>query len=69
MSLEGNEKLIDPNLEILNYSGRIDFSDPLAPIFIFPASSVSMVFTGTVLKILVKNNHSYYDNYLGYILD
>ena len=69
MSLKENEKLVDPNLEQLNYSGRIDYSNPLAPIFIFPASSVSMVFTGTVLKILIKNNHSYYDNYLGYILD
>lgn len=69
MGLKENQKLVNPNLEILKYSGRIDFSDPQAPIFIFPASSVSMVFTGTVLKILVKNNHSYYDNYLGYILD
>jgi hypothetical protein len=28
-----------------------------------------MSFTGSTLKILVKNNHSYYDNYIGYILD
>ena len=62
-------KLIKPNLEELIYSGRIDITNPLAPIFIFPASSVSMSFTGVSLKILVKNNHSYYDNYIGYIID
>ena len=69
MDLKESEKLFKPNLEKLIYSGRIDFTNPLAPIFIFPASSVSMLFTGVSLKILVKNNHSYYDNYIGYILD
>jgi len=69
MGLKENEKLVNPNLDKLSYSGRIDYSNPLAPIFIFPASSVSMLFTGPKLKILVKNNHSYHDNYLGYILD
>lgn len=69
MNLKENEKHISPDLQNLIYSGRIDFSDPLAPIFIFPASSVSMSFTGRSLKVLVKNSHSYYDNYIGYILD
>ncbi|MGV8981591.1 electron transporter RnfD [Clostridium sp.] len=69
MELKESEKLFKPNLEKLTYSGRIDFINPLAPIFIFPGSSVSMLFTGECLKILVKNNHSYYDNYIGYILD
>ncbi|MBU3112926.1 electron transporter RnfD [Clostridium lacusfryxellense] len=62
-------KLIKPNSEDLIYNGRIDFTNPLAPIFIFPASSVSMCFTGVSLKLLVENNHSYYDNYIGYIID
>lgn len=69
IDLKENEKLVNADSEKLIYSGRIDFSDPLSPIFIFPASSVSMLFTGSKLKMLVKNNHSYYDNYIGYILD
>ena len=69
MDLKESEKLVSANIENLTYNGRIDFLNPLAPIFIFPASSVSMLFTGTKLKILVKNNHSYNDNYIGYILD
>lgn len=69
MDLKESEELISASLERLTYSGRIDFSDPKEPIFIFPGSSVSMVFTGTMLKVMVKNNHGYYDNYLGYVLD
>lgn len=69
MDLKESEKLVNADLEGLVYSGRIDNLNPFAPIFIFPASSVSMLFTGSDLKILVKNNHSYNDNYIGYILD
>lgn len=69
MELKKSEKIVNADFTKLDYSGRIDFSDITAPVFIFPASSVSMLFTGSKLKILVKNNHSYYDNYIGYILD
>ncbi len=69
MDLKEDEKLISSDAEKLSYSGRIDFSDPKSPVFIFPGSSVSMSFTSSRLKIIVKNNHGYYDNYLGYILD
>lgn len=69
MDLKEIDKLVKTDVEGLVYSGRIDNSNPLAPIFVFPASSVSMLFTGCNLKILVKNNHSYNDNYIGYVLD
>lgn len=69
MNLKEDEKFINADLEKLVYSGRIDFSDTKAPIFIFPTNSVSMKFTGSKLKMLVRNRHSYYDNYIGYIID
>ncbi|MDP4091653.1 MAG: electron transporter RnfD, partial [Bacillota bacterium] len=69
MNLKENEKLISPDNEKLSYSGRIDFNDPAAPVFVFPGSSVTMSFTGSSLKVLVKNNHGYYDNYIGYMID
>lgn len=53
----------------LQYSGRIDFSDPKAPVFVFPCTYVRMRFTGSVLKAYVKNNKAYWDNYMGCILD
>lgn len=55
-----------PNLQ---YSGRIDDTDPKAPVFVFPCTSVRIRFTGTVLKAHVKNHRAYWDNYLGCILD
>lgn len=69
MELKESEKIVNADFSELNYNGRIDFYDPLAPVFLFPASSVAMTFTGGTLKILIKNNHGYYDNYIGYILD
>ncbi len=48
----------------LQYSGRIDFSEPKAPVFVFPCTSVHMRFTGATLKAHVKNFHAYWDNYM-----
>ncbi len=58
-----------PNDENFTYCGRIDWSNPEAPVFVYPCSSVQMRFTGTTLKIYVRNHNAYWKNYLGYILD
>lgn len=63
------EKTVNPNSDMLTYNGRIDFSETQAPIFVFPGSSVTMLFYGSILKVFIKNNHHYYDNYIGYIMD
>lgn len=60
---------IKPNDERLFYSGRIDWSDPETPIFIYPCTSVAMRFTGDKLKICVENRRAYWNNSLGCILD
>lgn len=60
---------IQPDHEALQYTGRIDFSDRKAPVFVFTCTSVGMRFTGSLLKIYGKNKKAYWDNYLGYILD
>ena len=69
MDLNEDEKLVNPSTKELQYNGRIHFSNPLEPILIFPGSSISMSYTGDKISILVMNNHSYNDNYLGYVLD
>ncbi|MGN6714207.1 electron transporter RnfD [Anaerocolumna jejuensis] len=61
--------LILPDNENLQYSGRIDFEDKKAPVFVYPCSYVKMKFSGNILKVIVENNHSFWNNYLGYILD
>lgn len=65
----GKRIRIEPDNENLFYSGRIDWSNPKAPVFIFPCTFVQMRFTGDFLKIFIENRNVWWDNYLGYILD
>lgn len=60
---------IMPQHKNLQYSGRIDWSDKDAPVFVYPCTSVRMRFTGELLKVYVRNNRDCWDNYLGCILD
>lgn len=60
---------IEADHEKLQYSGRIDFSDKKAPVFVFPCTSVGIRFTKGVCSVYVKNRNLYWDNYLGCILD
>lgn len=53
----------------LQYSGRIDNSDPSRPVFIFPASSLSFSFIGTGASVVIDNQRAYWDNYIGIIVD
>lgn len=60
---------VSPDNELLQYSGRIDFDNPMEPVFVYPCSYIKMNFTGTSLKVVVENHHNYWDNYLGYFID
>lgn len=60
---------IKPDHKLLQYQGRMDVSDPLAPVWVFPCTSVAMKFTGTQVKVTLENHRVCLDNYMGYILD
>lgn len=60
---------IGPQHKYLQYSGRIGWTDENAPVFVFPCTTVRMRFTGDTLKVHVKNKRTYWENYLGCILD
>lgn len=60
---------IEPTHEKIFYNGRIDWRKENAPTFVFPATYAQMRFTGTSIKIHVRNRRAYWNNYLGYILD
>lgn len=62
-------KWIQPDNKNLQYSGRIDFDNPKAPVFVYPCTSVKTIFTGTSIKVLLENQHAYWDNYIGVIID
>lgn len=64
-----NKKFIAPNHEFISFSGRIDFSEPLSPVFVFPGSSISINFTGTSAGIIIRNKHNWWRNFLGFIID
>lgn len=53
----------------LQYSGRIDWSNPKEPVWIFPCTSVKLRFTGADIKVHVRNRKGYWDNRLGCLLD
>lgn len=60
---------IEANNEKLQYCGRIDWSNPKEPIFVYPCTSLRMRFTGNILKIHVRNRNAYWDNFLGCVID
>ena len=50
---------IKPTNKKLSYTGRIGWSNPEEPVFVYPCTSVGMRFTGNVLKIHVRNKCAY----------
>ena len=53
----------------LQYTGRIDRSNPKEPLFIYPCTSVHIRFTGNMLKAYVRNKNLYWENSLGCMID
>ena len=53
----------------LTYSGRIDFSDPKAPVMVYAATYVAIRFKGTYVKAFLDNFRNCYDNFMGVIVD
>ncbi|HBI85440.1 MAG TPA: electron transporter RnfD [Ruminococcus sp.] len=60
---------IRPSDKRLQYMGRIDFTDPDAPDFIWAGSLVQFAFTGDALTFVIENHISYNGLQLGCILD
>lgn len=63
------DRWIGPYHKLIQYSGRIDNSNELGPILVYPTSGIKIRFTGSYLKVLLFNKNQYWDNYLGVIID
>lgn len=61
--------IINLDSKNIKYSGRIDFSNPTKPQFIFPSSSLEIRFVGTGMTIEVTNKQDYYRSFLGVVID
>lgn len=64
-----NHTLVPPSSDAFLYTGRIDFTNPDAPCFIYPGSSVAFRFLGSNAWMKLKNYHSCYHNYVGVVID
>lgn len=60
---------IYPDNELLQYSGRIDFDNPKAPVLVYVSSCVRVRFTGTGIKAVLSNKRSCWSNRMGYFID
>ena len=61
--------LIEADNNNYQYMGRVDFENPKTPTIIYAGSNIRVKFTGTSLKIVIKNYHNHYENAIGYIID
>lgn len=69
MTIQPSERLVPMTDPMLRYTGRIDRSNPEAPFFIYVCSNVTFRVTGKTLRVALTNVHSYYDNWLGVIIN
>jgi len=60
-------KRIPANNEFIEYSGRIDFSDPLAPEFSFSGVSIRAAFKGTSISAILSDDLG--QNYYNILID
>ena len=64
-----NKKIISPANEAFSYMGRIDFSKPDSPLFIYAGSMVSAKFTGTSVGMMIFPHLIYKVTWIGVIVD
>ena len=62
-------KLVSPKQSEIIYSGRIDFTDPEAPVLVYATSFFKVKFTGKTCRLTFENRKAWAENSLGIILD
>lgn len=61
--------IIPMNHPHLQYAGRVDFTFPDAPVFLFPATSVRFRLKGRTLRLHLHNAHHLWENRLGFVIN
>ena len=61
--------LIEADNSNYQYMGRVDFENPKSPTIIYAGSMIKTKFTGTSIKVAIKNIHACYENAIGFIID
>jgi hypothetical protein len=65
--MAASTKVISPDNELIEYTGRIDFSQGTAPRFSYSGVSVRACFTGTSIGIILEDNIG--ENYYNLFID
>ena len=63
-----NRKIVSPSDMAFSYMGRIDFSKPDSPLFIYAGSMVSAKFTGTSVGMMIFPHLIYKVTWIGVIV-
>lgn len=63
------EQWIASDNACLQYSGRINDQNPKEPELIYPCSSIATIVKSKTIRVIIHNHRSYWNNYLGYIID
>ncbi len=69
IELTAAERLIPMTDPELRYTGRIGMEDPESPFFFYPCSNLAFRVTGKTLRVAISNQHSYFQNRLGAIIN
>ncbi len=64
-----SEQEVLANHQYFQYTGRVDFTNPQAPIFSYPVTSCRFNFSGTILKLKMSEDNWGANNYVGVYLD
>ena len=64
-----NEKWISPRHPALQYMGRIDWSEPENPVWVYACTCLRVRFTGQFIQAELTNHRLCWDNFLGVIID
>lgn len=62
-------KYVSPRDDAFRYSGRIDFENPEAPVFVYACSFLRFVTNATNATLILENQHSYFENTVGILVD
>lgn len=60
---------IDADHPYIQYTGRMDFTDPKSVLMIYPGSYIKVRFEGSSISLRFSQEESDWGNYIGYIID
>lgn len=61
MAMNAQGLTISPSNPLIQYTGRVNFSNPESPLMVYPGTQVAIAFTGTSLQMKAKPGSGYFN--------